>query len=514
MLALGGGRLGPLPTKTTRRSAGSDLSAIGAPSPRARPALLRAASSAGEAWRSGDGPDGLAPARRAPMLRGPSSPEPVGVAVVLLRSVLALVGLGFFPGRAAGDDWPQWRGPERDGVWRESGLVEKFSGPILEPKWRAKIGSGYSGPTVADGRVYLTDRWTEEGSFERVHCFDQETGEPLWTHRYECSYRGVSYDAGPRASVLLHEGRAFSLGAMGHLNCLDAASGEVLWSKDLGAEYAIDMPIWGIAASPLIEDDLLIVPACGDDACLIAFEAETGDEVWTALSDPGNYSAPVVLDQAGERVLVYWSGERVVGLDPHSGELFWEVPFGPTRMPLGVASPVVEGDHLFVTGFYDGCLLLRLDQEETAVEELWRRRGQNEVRTDGLQSIISTPYLDGEHIYGVDSYGQLRCLRLADGERVWEDLTAVPKARWSTIHFVRNAERTWMFNERGDLIIARLTPTGYEEISRAHLLEPTLEQLGQRGGVCWSHPAFADRHVFARNDEVLVCADLAAGEEP
>ena len=118
--------------------------------------------------------------------------------------------------------------------------------------------------------------------------------------------------------------------------------------------------------------------------------------------------------------------------------------------------------------------------------------------------------MKGDYIYGVDSYGELRCLDLATGNRVWESLAAVPKARWATIHFVENGDKIWMFNERGELIISRLSPSGFEEISRAMLIDPTLDQLRQRGGVCWAHPAFANRHVFARNDKELVCADLTA----
>jgi outer membrane protein assembly factor BamB len=116
----------------------------------------------------------------------------------------------------------------------------------------------------------------------------------------------------------------------------------------------------------------------------------------------------------------------------------------------------------------------------------------------------------GDYVYGVDSYGELRCLDARTGDRVWEDLTATPKARWSNIHIVRNGPRYWMFNERGELLIGELSPKGFREISRAKLIEPTTEQLAQRGGVCWSHPAYAGRCVFARNDRELVCASLAA----
>ncbi|KKK74865.1 hypothetical protein LCGC14_2879490, partial [marine sediment metagenome] len=198
------------------------------------------------------------------------------------------------------------------------------------------------------------------------------------------------------------------------------------------------------------------------------------------------------------------------GLDPAAGTVHWTYPFKPKRMVINVPTPVVENDRLFLTGFYDGALMLRLRRDALAVEKLWRRQGRNERDTDALHSMISTPYLHGDYVYGVDSYGQLRCLEAATGDRVWEDLTATPPNRWSNIHMVRNGQRMWMFNERGELIIGKLSPAGFEEISRAKLIEPTMKQLDKRGGVCWSHPAYAYKHVFARNDRELVCASLAA----
>ena len=182
-------------------------------------------------------------------------------------------------------------------------------------------------------------------------------------------------------------------------------------------------------------------------------------------------------------------------------------------MVIYVPTPVVCGDRLFLTSFYDGSLMLKLRQDEPQVEKLWKRQGASEQHTDALHAMISTPYLEGDYVYGVDSYGELRCLDARTGNRIWENLTAVPKARWATIHIVRNGSRMWMFNERGELIIGELSPQGFHEISRAKLIEPTTEQMGQRGGVCWSHPAYAYQHIFARNDRELVCASLAAEEK-
>lgn len=423
--------------------------------------------------------------------------------------VAFLLVLGGLPAQERGQDWPQWRGPTRDGVWRETGLMEQLPEKI-PVRWRAPLGAGYSGPTVADGRVYVMDRREEPAEVERVICLDWKSGKVLWKHAYPCSYAGVRYTAGPRCSVLVAHGLAYGLGTMGHLHCFDAATGKVKWSCDLAARYEIRMPIWGIAASPVLEGDLLIVPVSGKEgAYLVAFDRTTGKERWKAFGDRGNYSAPLVIDQAGHRVLVCWSGDRVLGVAPASGKLLWEHPFKASRMPLGVASPVRHGDTLFFTGFYDGSLLLQLATKELKVTEVWKRRGRNERRTDALHSIISTPVLLDGHAYGVDSYGEFRCLDLANGARVWEDRTAVPRARWATIHFVQNGRRTWMFNERGWLLVGELSPKGFKEVSRGFLIAPTRDQLNRRGGVCWSHPAFAYRHVFARNDEEIVCADLA-----
>ncbi len=409
------------------------------------------------------------------------------------------------------DDWPQWRGPRRDGVWRETGLVDRFESREAEPKWTAEIAAGYSAPTVADGRVFITDRVTKPRQRERVHCFDAELGRRLWTFEYDCTYTGVSYTAGPRAAVTVDDDRAYALGTMGHLHCLDVGGGTVLWKRDLRKDFNIALPIWGIAAAPLIVGDVVIVQIGGrPDACIVALDKKSGEEVWRALRDRAGYSAPILIRQAGHDVVVCWTGDSVAGLDPQTGRVYWRHPFPPRRMPIGVATPIVHDNRLFVTSFYDGSLMLKLHEDRLAVTRLWHRVGPNEKETDALQSIISTPIWLGDHIYGVDSYGQFRCLRAEDGERVWEDQTAVPRARWSTIHFVRQGDRVWMFTERGELIIAKLDPEGFHEISRTKIIEPTRQQLNRRGGVCWAHPAFAERCVFARSDEKLVCVSLEA----
>ena len=430
--------------------------------------------------------------------------------MIKIRFAIAIVlWTGFCAQAAFTDDWPQWRGPARDAVWAETDIIDKFHSNKIELKWRVPISSGYSGPTVAGGRVYVTDRIVEPREIERVHCFDCRTSEKIWSHTYDCPYGGIGYQAGPRASVLINDGRAYSLGAAGHLFCFDAADGNVLWGRNLREKYKIRMPIWGIAASPLVEDDLLIVQIGGQDACLVALDRGSGQQRWTALPDDASYSAPIVIDQAGQRVLVCWTGERIVGLDPATGRLHWAFDFKWEKWPIGIATPVYENDHLLISESHKGSLLLRLFNDRLEVDKRWHRRQEEVPNKAAMHCLISTPFIDGDHIYGADSRGVLRCLKLQTGEQVWEDRTAVPETRWATMHLVRNRARTWILNERGELIISLLSPNGFELISRAKLIEPTTEQLRRRDGVTWSHPAFAYRHVFARNDKELVCADLS-----
>lgn len=410
-------------------------------------------------------------------------------------------------------DWPQWRGLNRDGSWREKGVIQQFEDWQMPALWRAEIANGYSGPTVAGGRVYVTDRLTSPKEVERIHCFEAGTGDIIWSYDYECKYQKVGYPDGPRAAVTIDDGRAYSLGSIGNLFCFDAAKGSVLWGKNLKSEYEIRVPIWGIAAAPLVEDDLVIVHVGGkDNACLIAFDKVSGQERWRALDDPASYSAPIIIEQAGKRVLVCWTGASISGLDPATGKVYWRHPFKPFKMVINIATPVYKNGYLFFSSFYDGSILLKTETDKLAIEQVWQRKGQSETNTDSLHCCISTPIIQGDYIYGVDSYGELRCLELLTGDRVWESLDAVPKARWSNIHMVRNEDKIWMFNERGELIICKLSSDGFHEISRTKIIEPTEGQLGRRGGVCWSHPAFANKRIYVRNDRELLCIDLSVGE--
>ena len=413
---------------------------------------------------------------------------------------------------SGGQDWPQWRGPRRDGVWREEGILERFDEPRLRPRWSAPIGGGYSGPTVASGRVYVMDR-PKGRSVERVLCFDARTGTLLWEHAYECAYEGFSYDVGARASVTVHAGRAYALGATGRLHALDAVTGRVLWRRDLRSEYRIRMPNWGIAAPPLIEGDRLITQIGGaGDACVIALDPATGEECWKAFPDEASYAPATAIDQAGRRVVVMPLGFRLVAFDPADGELLWSHEQPRSSWPIAIPAPVVRGDLLLFSTAHAGSVLLRLRADRPAVDVVWERPRRGRT-PDTLNPVIPDVLVMNGLAFGVQPDGELRCLELATGRRLWETTDLMPKAWHATMHLVRagdSGDRAWIFTEQGDLILARLTAEGCRPLARAKLIDPTPEG-GPRGrAVAWAHPAFAGRHVFARNDRELVCADLSA----
>ena len=445
---------------------------------------------------------------------------------------LLLVGLFALAETAQADDWPQWLGPQRDGVWRETGIIEKFPDGGPPVRWRTPIGAGYSSPAIAADRVVVMDRVTPErrldqptyrrgskAGTERVLCLNEADGRILWKHQYDCTYT-VDRPAGPRTTPVIHEGKVYTLGTEGHLFCFDLETGKVLWSHDFKKDYDAPTPLWGFSAHPLVDGQRLITLVGGPGSAVVAFDKDSGKEIWRALTvkdgshGPG-YCPPMIYEAAGQRQLIVWHPESINSLDPETGELYWSQPFA-VKAGLTIPTPRKSGDFLFVTSFYNGPMMLRLDSDKPAATLLWRGSSDNERQTDKLHAIMCTPFLEDGYIYGVCSYGQLRCLKADTGERVWESLEATGSTgdtrrqsdRWKNAFLVKHEDRYFLSNELGDLIIAKLSPAGYREISRVHLLDPTTPEAGR--DVVWSHPAFANRCVYARNDKEIVCVSLAA----
>ena len=415
-------------------------------------------------------------------------------------------------------DWPEWRGRGRLGVWTETGILDRFPEKGLPIVWRTPIRSGYAGPAVTGGRVFVADFSTTRGlrGTERILSLDEATGRVLWSHEWEVNYAGMldTWAIGPAATPTVDGDRVYVLGRAGALSCRRIDTGAVIWQKDYLKEYGAELPIWGMTGAPLVDGNRLVCLVGGTpDAKVVAFDKMTGKELWRALrsdTEPG-YAQPIIINAGRTRQLIVWHPLAVSSLDPATGRVFWEHPF---KIDYGMTVPtaVQDGNRLLVSCFYNGSMMLELDEQKPAARVLWKGTSDSEVQTDGLHAVVGTPVIQGDYVYGLCSYGQFRCLDAKTGQRVWEtQVVTTERVRWASGQIVRHGDRYFINNDRGDLIIARLSPRGFEEISRTPLIKPTSNPGNRRAleTVNWSHPAYANRRIYARNDEEIVCASLA-----
>ncbi|HMF11613.1 MAG TPA: PQQ-binding-like beta-propeller repeat protein [Gemmataceae bacterium] len=433
---------------------------------------------------------------------------------------------------ARADDWPQWLGPRRDGIWRESGILDKFPAGGPKELWKTPIGAGYAGPAVAHGHVFVTDHVLAPGAKypasgfsgpvvegkERVLCLDEKTGAEVWKHEYDCAYKQLGYCKGPRTTPTIHEGKVYTLGAMGHLFCLDEKTGKPIWSKELMKDYGAPLQTWGFSASPLIDGNKLICLVGGKGSNAVAFDKDTGKELWRAVDgDVQGYCPPTIVQGGGKRQLIIWDPQAVHSLDPETGREYWSEPWS-IQAGMTIPNPRQTGDKLLVSCFYNGSIMFKLDAEVPAAKVLWKGKGKGVMsnQTDGLHAVMPAPFIKDGFVYGTCSYGQLRCLEADTGKRIWETFKAAAgkEERWGNAFLVPQGDRFFIFNEKGDLIIAKLTPKGYEEMSRAHVIEPTNTMAPGSDkdvprAVVWVHPAFADKSMFVRNDKEIIRVSLA-----
>ena len=418
------------------------------------------------------------------------------------------------------EDWPQWLGPQRDSVWRESGILKKFPAEGPKLKWKSPVGLGYSGPSVSEGRVFVPDYQKASGKIqntpggpdiltgtERLLCLDERTGDTLWEYAYEQPYK-VSYGAGPRCTPTVDGDNVYFLGAEGKLACLAAKSGEVIWKHDLNKEYGAQTPMWGHSAHPLVNGDVLYCLVGGSGSVAVAFDKNSGKEIWKSLdAKEQGYCPPTMIEHDGTKQLLIWEPSTLHSLNPQSGEEFWSLPIQP-QYGMSVTAPRYHNGQLFVTGIGSVSTTLKLSDGNSGAEVVW-----NGTPKSGAYCCNSTPFVEGDTIYGCDiGSGALVAASLKDGERLWQTTAPTngsPRGdAHATVFLVKQDNSFFLMSEQGDLIIANLSPTGYEELDRAHLLEPTNSAFGRQ--VVWSHPAFANRCIFARNDQEIVCYDLSS----
>jgi outer membrane protein assembly factor BamB len=428
----------------------------------------------------------------------------------------------FVPGSQVlmADDWRGWMGNDRDGVYRETGIVDQIPEDGLPIQWRVPIAGGYAGPAVADGRVFVFDFVKSSGNFvndpntrvnlsgsERLLVLNQQTGEKIWEYRYDCAYN-ISYPAGPRCTPTIDEDRVYILGSQGDLRCLSVADGNLIWKKSLTSDLAAEVPIWGYASHPLIDGDLLYTMVGGDGQAVVAMDKMTGNVRWKAIDDSAGYCPPSIIEFGGKRQLIVYHPTAVSGLNPSDGSEYWSIPINPSY-EMSITRPMIDGDKMYVSGIQQAALMIRLSSDSADAKEVWR--GDHE---EAVHCANSTPmFVDGV-IYGADcNKGSLMAVDGADGSRLWKTFEAT---RPGEKRFVKHGtgfltrigatDRYLIFSETGDLQMAKMTRDGYESLGSFHAVEPTGEAFNR--DVVWSHPAYAGKTAYIRNDKEIVAVSL------
>lgn len=418
-------------------------------------------------------------------------------------SAILLAGELAEPGLMAAD-WPQFRGPARDGTWTEiDGILDKFPKTGLKFEWKRPVGGGFASPVVADGRVFVIDvDLVKPAPRERLHCFAEKSGKVLWVYAYKEKYAEWTFvperGSGPTATPIVDGERVYALGAYGFLHCFDVKTGAVLWEKNIGKEY--EVVEGSCRPSPLIEKDLLIVfTGAKPKASVMALDKRTGREVWKALDDTVSNSSPIVIAAAGHRQLIVWSAQALTSLDPFSGEVYWREPMS-TSGNDSAATPLFVRGRLLVSG-----LMMDVINDPPTVNFLWPT---NRAPSKRLLSNTSTPVRLGDYIYSARGMGELVCLDADFGRELWSTNTITAPKNGASINITPNGSTCFLFTDEGNLIHAELSPNGYREISRAHLIDPTWPFNEHK--FVYAPPAFANGRVFARNEGEVVCASLKA----
>lgn len=412
-------------------------------------------------------------------------------------------------------DWPQWMGPQRDNVWREEGIVAKFPKDGLKVRWRTPIAGGYAGPAVAAGKVFTTDYVTKDdvkvdnfgrkssSGVERVLCLDEATGKIVWQKEYPVTYT-VSYPAGPRVTPTVDGDRVYFLGAEGNLVCCNVADGTIVWEKSLTKEYQTKSALWGYASHPLIDGDRLICVVGTQVAHAVAFDKRTGKELWRTNKAPEQgYTPPSFIEAGGQRQLVFAKPDGVYAVNPETGAILWETGYNADNGSI-IMTPVRVGDYLYIGGYQEKNLLLKLNLDKPGVEVVWRNKPRMAISPVNVQ-----PFVADGMIYGFHEKGDLRAVEIPSGEIKWRTggpLGQRPQGS-GTAFITRHKDRYFFFTETGDLVIGKLSPTGYEEVDRTKLIEPTNFAFGR--DVVWCAPAYANKSIYVRNDKEILAASLA-----
>jgi outer membrane protein assembly factor BamB len=392
-------------------------------------------------------------------------------------------------GKAGNSDWPQWRGPKRDGVSQETGLLTACPADSPRILWRAPSGLGYASLAVTGGRVFTVVQ-DQQIYNEVALCLDANTGATLWKFSYPCVRIVDDHGIGPRATPTVDGDRVYVLGAGGIFHCLNVSTGALLWRHDLPTEFG-EMPpaspaYWGHCCSPLVEGRFVIVETRGQRGDVAAFDKRTGELVWKALDDPAGYSSPIAVTLAGLRQLVFFTGGGLAGLSPDDGEVLWHYRW-QTNDECNIATPVAADRYLFISSGYDrGCALLEVSLRSDGI---WR--AEPVYRHKRMRCHFSSPVLYHAFLYGFDN-GLLTCMDFRTGKIQWKERGF---AKGSLL--VADAKLI-VLGENGILAVAEASPQAYRQLF-SFQFSPNR---------CWSAPVLADGKLYVRDQAEIVCYDL------
>ena len=386
---------------------------------------------------------------------------------------------------AAPTEWPEFRGPSRDGHYRGA-IRTAWPAEGLTPMWKQPVGGGYASFSTAGGRAFTIE---QRGPQEVVAAYDIATGRELWTHGWNARFSEMLGGDGPRTTPTVDRGRVFALGGEGELRALDAGDGRLLWRANILADAGARNREWGVAGSPLIVDDAVVVTPGGPGGkSVVAYDAASGRIAWSALDDPTSYSSPMLVTIGGVRQILVFSATRLAGITPGEGRVLWEYPW-VTDPRVNASQPVLIGDdRVFVsTGYGKGAAVIELSRagDAFAVREVWRN-----IR---MKNQFSTSVLHEGHLYGLDG-PILACVDAATGDLKWKG------GRYGYGQVMLASGHLIVLTEDGDMALVRATPERHTEITRFPVFDART----------WNHPAIAGGILLVRNLAEMAAFDLRA----
>ena len=390
-----------------------------------------------------------------------------------------------------GDDWPQWRGPNRDGISGETGW--SYTWPVAGPAkvWHADVGIGYGTVSVSKGRVYLLGNTAES---DTAYCLDANTGATLWKYSYPCIAKDPNGYPGPRCTPTVDGESVFTLSRQGNLFCLDTKEGKVRWAKDLRQDFGGKVPTWGYSTSPLVEGDLVIVEPGAPGASVAALKKQTGEVAWKAGDDPTAYSSPIAFTGADGRCVLDFMAANLVCRSLKDGHELWRYEW-VTSWAVNAATPILTGDgKVFISSDYNtGCALLDMTKNPPAT--LWKNKF---MRNHNNSCVLWKGYL-----YGFDEKREFKCLELATGAVKWSE------KKYGKGSLMVADGKLIIYSDRGKLGVADPSPDAYKELAFTTVFDVKSPHPSGASVDTWAVPVLANGKLYCRSLDELVCLNLA-----